>query len=141
MNFSLRGLGILSLLALLAPAPAQAQATPETVRVELNNVESVKDRCRLTFVVENKNKEPVESLQLDLALFDQGGVVRRRIATEVGPLRAAKTIVKTFVADGPCGEVGAILVNEVTACKPGKASECLDALALETKVKGVRLFK
>jgi hypothetical protein len=66
--------------------------------------------------------------------------VHRRLAVELGPIRAAKTVVKTFALDSVCGEIGSILVNDVT-CAPGAPDACLDGLHFSSRVKDVRLFK
>ena len=122
--------------ALLICTAAQAVS----VSVELNTVETADNRCHITFVVENKARETLESLKLDLAVFNLQRIVQRRLATELGPVRGAKTIVKTFALDGACGEIGSILVNDVS-CAPGKAEECLDGLSLTSRITAVRLYK
>lgn len=129
----------LFLLALvLLPPTARAE---EATRIELNALESAESRCRLTFVIENKAKHAVESLKLDLALFNTDGAVYRRMVVDMAPLRAAKTLVKTFSTEGDCAQLGSLLVNEVTACQPGEPAACLDELALSSRVKAVRLYK
>jgi hypothetical protein len=119
-------------------AGTAAQAAP--VQVELNTVETAENRCRVTFVIENKGKEAIESLKLDLAVFNPQRIVQRRLITELGPVRGAKTIVKTFALDGACGEIGSILVNDVT-CAPGQPEECLTGLELSSRIRDVRLYK
>jgi hypothetical protein len=131
-------LGLALLFTLIALAPARAQ---DTVRVELNTLETAENRCRMTFVIENKTARAVDSLKLDLALFNTEGAVYRRMVTDMGPVRAAKTVVKTFAADGDCAQLGSLLVNEVAACTPGEPNACLDQLALASRVKAVRLYK
>jgi hypothetical protein len=131
-------LGLALLFTLIALAPARAQ---DTVRVELNTLENADNRCRMTFVIENKTARAVDSLKLDLALFNTDGAVYRRMVTDMGPVRAAKTVVKTFATDGDCAQLGSLLVNEVAACTPGEPNACLDQLALSSRVKAVRLYK
>lgn len=128
-------------LAFLAAAPAAAQEQPAPLRVELNSVETLQNRCRLSFVVENKGAAAVETFKLDLAVFNPEGVVQRRMVVELGPVRRAKTMVKAFELEGECGQIGAILVNDVTACAPIDPAACLDQLALSSRAKAVRLFK
>ena len=128
------------LIALVAPAPALAQAQ-DAVRVELNTVETAENRCRMTFVIENKTSQAIESFKLDFALFNAEGTVYRRMIADMGPLRASKTMVKTFATDGDCAQLGSLLVNEVAACTPGEPNACLDTLALSSRVKAVRLYK
>jgi hypothetical protein len=136
-------LGLLALMQILAlPLIAPlAHAADETMHIELNAAENTDNRCRLTFVIENKGKNTVESLKLDLALFNTEGTVYRRMLVDMAPVRAAKTIVKTFVTDGDCAQLGSLLVNEVTACQPGEPAACQDSLALSSRVKNVKFFK
>jgi len=131
---------ILSLIAPLLLA-GQAMAADEPLRVELNAVETAQNRCRMSFVLENKADKAVESLKLDLVVFARDGVIQRRLVVEMGPVRGAKTIVKVFELDGECGQFGSVLVNDVTACAPGEPTACLDQLGLSSRVQGVRLYK
>ena len=117
-----------------------AQAADHNIRVELNTLESTETQCRMTFVVENKSAA-LESLKLDLVVFNTESVVYRRILTEMGPVRAGRTMVKTFAIDTKCAQVGAVLVNDVSACTPGEPNTCLDGLSLSSRVKNVRLYK
>jgi hypothetical protein len=124
---------------LLAGVTGAAPAEP--IRVELNAMENADGRCRVSFVIENKGEAAVETLRLDLALFNRGGIVQRRVATDMGPVRAAKTIVKTFTLDGACEEIGSVLVNEVAACTPADPNVCLDRLAPSSRIEQVRFYK
>jgi hypothetical protein len=126
---------VLSLLA-----PLAAQAAEQNVRVELNTMESAENQCRMTFVVENKSAS-LDSLKLDLVVFNTESIVYRRLLTELGPVRAGRTIVKTYAIETKCAQVGAVLVNSVSACNPGDPEVCLDGLALSSRVKDVRLYK
>jgi hypothetical protein len=128
------------ILQLALPALAFAQEH-QPVSVELNGGEMVDNRCRLTFVVENKNKEAVDSLRLDLFVFNQENRVYRRMVTEMGPVRGEKTVVKLYALDGACGEIRSILVNDITACAPAKPDACLDNLALSSRMPNVRFYK
>jgi hypothetical protein len=125
-------------VSVLVPAFAHAE---DLARLELNAAENADNRCRLTFLIENKTARAIDSLKLDLALFNLDGVIQRRMVTEMGPVRGQRTNVRTFPTDGDCGQIGAILVNDVTACAPGEATACMDGLALSSRVKNVRLYK
>ena len=131
--------GLLSVLLLAVATLTPALA--EDVQVELNALENSENRCRMTFVIENKGKAAVDSLKLDLALFNTEGAVYRRMVVDMAPVRANKTVVKAFVTEGECAQMGKVLVNEVTACTPGDAAACQDQLALSSRVKSVRLYK
>jgi hypothetical protein len=98
-------------------------------------------RCRLNFVVQNKSDTALDSMKLDLAVFDPDGAIKRRLLTEMGPMRPLKTVVRTFVIDMECREIRSLLVNDVVICTPGNTSDCLDELTLSSRLKGVRFYK
>jgi hypothetical protein len=132
----------LSALMLLTPSAPLAFAAPaDPIRLELNAVENVQQRCRLSFVIENKGPVALSSLKLDLVVFGRDGVIDRRLIAELAPLRGAKTVVKTFEVEDPCADIGSVLVNGVTACAPGDADACLDRLVLSSRLNDIRLFK
>jgi hypothetical protein len=135
---------VLALAAILAVPAALLAASNEpadSIRVELNSLESVQGRCRMSFVIENKGEAAIDSLKLDFAVFGTNGVVQRRLVAELGPLRRAKTVVKAFEIEGDCASIGSLLVNDVTVCTPGDAGACLDRLALASRLSNVRFFK
>lgn len=134
--------GVLRVLVVLQMlVPTCAFAAEEKVRIELNSLENADDRCRLNFVIENKSHVAIESMKLDLVAFGGDGGILRRLITEMGPVRAAKTVVRTFPVDTECRQLGAVLVNDVTACTPGEPGACLDDLVLSSRVKTLRFYK
>src|SRR5689334_22900302 len=145
MDIAERGTGMWK--AVLLAGLAMLVATPPTladepmIRVELNAAEGAAGKCRLSFVIENALSTSVEVLKLDLAVFGRDGAIQRRLLTEMGPLRAQKTVVRTFEIDRDCAGLGSILVNDVTACVPAAIGDCLEKLSLSSRVEGVRLFK
>ena len=135
-------LGLLRALAMLGVLlPLCAFAANEKVLVELNSADSADNRCRLNFVIQNKSDVALESMKLDLVAFGTDGGILRRLLTEMGPVRAAKTVVRTFAVDADCRQIGSILVNDVTACAPGEPGACLDGLALSSRLQAMRLYK
>jgi hypothetical protein len=134
--------GLLRALAMLPVlVPLCAFAANDKVMIELNSVEGADNRCRLNFVIENKSQVAIESMKLDLVAFGTDGSILRRLLTEMGPVRSAKTIVRTFAVDADCRQIGSILVNDVTACAPGEPGACLDGLALSSRLQALRLYK
>jgi hypothetical protein len=126
------------LLLIISAVPASADAP---IQVELNAAEGAAGKCRLSFVVENASMTPIETVKLELVLFGRDGVIRRRLLTEMGPVRDQKTVVRTFEVEGECTAIGSILVNDVTACAPAAPSDCLERLALSSRVPDLRFFK
>jgi hypothetical protein len=130
------------LFALLSIGVATIASADPAIHIELNAAEAVQqDHCRLSFVVQNNAESAIDTLKLDLALFDREGKINRRMIVEIGPLRAAKTIVRTFSVETDCGQISSILLNDVTACTPGDPGGCLDRLTLSSRPPTIRFFK
>jgi hypothetical protein len=132
----IRTLVILQLLV-----PLCAFAADDKILVELNSVENSENRCRMNFVVENRSEGALDSMKLDLVVFGLDGGIMRRLITEMAPLRPVKTVVRAFVVEAECRQIGAILANDVAACTPGNPNACLDRIELSSRVKDIRLYK
>jgi hypothetical protein len=128
-------------IMLLLVASSARSAPNDPIRVELNLAESVQNKCRLSFLIENKSETPIERLTPDLAIFNREGIIQRRLVAEMGPVYRSKTIIKTFEIEGECGQIGSILINDITACTPGDPGLCLDRLVLSSRVPGISLFR
>jgi hypothetical protein len=132
------------------PVPAPA-AVP--ISIELNKLEKPEARpgaaapsdCRVYVVLDNQSNESYEAMQLDLIFFRSDGVIARRLAVDMAPLRPAKKSVKLFdVAGIECGAIGQVLVNDVMTCRQpgGKTLEdCVNLLALSSRTPDVALVK
>lgn len=117
---------------------AQDQAVAPGISLELNRVEDQGTACRVYFVLDNATADAFESFKLDLVAFGRDGVILRNVATEMGPLRPSKKIVKRFdLADLPCAGLGAILVNDVLDCRSGEAArtDCVDLLTVTSRAE------
>jgi hypothetical protein len=128
-------------IILLLIASSARSAPNDPIRVELNLAESVQNKCRLSFLIENKSETPIERLSPDLAIFNREGIIQRRLVAEMGPVYRSKTIIKTFEIEGECGQIGSILINDITACSPGDPGACLDRLVLSSRVPNITLFR
>jgi hypothetical protein len=128
-------------IMILLIASSARSAPNDPIRVELNLAESVQNKCRLSFLIENKSDTPIERLTPDLAIFNREGIIQRRLVAEMGPVYRSKTIIKTFEIEGECGQIGSILINDITACSPGDPGACLDRLALSSRVPNITLFR
>lgn len=112
-----------SVLLFTGTLAAQAGA----IAVELNKLEPQKDNCRAYVVVTNNSSTAYQVLKLDLVLFQPDGVIGRRFALDLGPLKAQKRSVKLFDIDTPCDQVGSLLINDVLECngESGSLPNCL----------------
>lgn len=127
-------------LPLIAPLIASAQpAAPVTI--ELNKTEQLGADCQAFLMMENGTESRFEKLGLDLVMIDRDGVIARRLAVEVGPLRAGRTSVKVFAIDGiECAAIGRVLLNDVLGCEDdaGPREDCFDLI--QTSARGEIAF-
>jgi hypothetical protein len=104
----------------------QAEGGP--LLIELNKLESQDKGCRAYVVVTNKNSKTYQILKLDLILFQPDGVIGRRFAIDLGPIKPDKRMVKLFDIDNmSCDQIGSFLINDVLDCKveQNEQSDCL----------------
>src|SRR5512146_3599351 len=101
---------IVALAAMFFLAPALG-AEAAGLTIELNKLEPQKESCRAYVVVTNNSSTVYQALKLDLVLFQPDGVIGRRYALDLGPLKAQKRSVKLFALDTPCDQVGSLLIN------------------------------
>jgi hypothetical protein len=115
--------------------------------VDLNKLESLSQDgpgCRLYFLISNPDPNLIRQLRLELFVLGSDGVIARRVAVELGPLRAKKTAVRAFDLQGlACDNVSRILVNSVLACDTNggmpnadqQREACLDRLLISSHAK------
>ena len=128
----LQGLLLVTLLLMLITV----QADDGGLSLELNKLEDTDDACRAYLVLDNGTAGPVESLRLQLVLFDPEGVITRRLAVQAGPVGAGKTSVRIFDVSGQqCGDIGRILLNDISECEgpDGEIADCADLLEVSSR--------
>lgn len=87
---------------------AAAQDAPAPIRLELNRLEPQGASCRAYLLIDNGKGEALKSFKVDLFAMDTDGVAQRRLAVEVGPVPARKTLIKLFdFAASPARSSGA----------------------------------
>ena len=125
-------LSALLVIPLLATA---SLAEPAALSVELNKLQPQEKGCRAYIVVNNAGTTAYQSVKLDLVLFQPDGVIARRFAIDLAPLKPQKRSVKLFDLDGTaCDKVGSLLINDVVECKSdtGSLDNCLANMTLST---------
>jgi hypothetical protein len=128
--------------------PAAAATAPEPdnsviATVQLNKLEPNNKGCRAYMVVNNPTDNTYQALKLDLVLFQVDGVIGRRFALDLAPLKPKKKTVKLFEIDSiTCDKIGTFLINDVMDCKTdaGPVENCLRRMTTST-LTNVQLSK
>jgi len=130
---------------LLASAlPTLAQEEKETpkkddgISLELNKLEDSDKGCRAYVVVSNPTSTMFDAYKLDLVMFQSDGVIGRRFAVDLAPLRPSKRTVKLFELDGTkCADIGSFLINDVMECRSGAGpvDDCLANMNVKSLTK------
>lgn len=112
----------------VAVAQVAVAQDPNSLGVELNKLEPVDKGCRAYVVIDNASGAEYDTLKLDLYMFRTDGVIGRRFAIDLAPIKRSKRMVRLFdLAGTVCTEVGSFLISEVLECKSGGAQvpDCL----------------
>ncbi|MEQ1718641.1 MAG: hypothetical protein ABL907_22090 [Hyphomicrobium sp.] len=120
-----------------APAPTAAPAAPATggIALELNKLEAYEKGCRAYMVLNNTSDLTYQSFKIEFVLFQSDGIIGRRFAFDLAPLKQQKKTVKLFDLDSVgCDKIGSFLINEVIECKSeaGAQNDCLQRLTTST---------
>ena len=104
-----------------------AAAQENTVNIELNNIALRNDVCQVFIRVGNESDTNYAAFKIDLAFFDQDGIINDRVLVDLAPLRARKTSIHVFdMPDLDCGNVGEVLLNDITECQAENAENSPD---------------
>jgi hypothetical protein len=131
-------------LACLSLGTVAAFAEPKALSVELNKLEPQGSGCRAYVVVQNDDDAAYKAFKLDLVLFQKDGVIGRRFAMDLAPLKAKKRTVKLFDLDNiPCDNIGSFLINDVVECTAdaGPVENCLAGVTVKSLAGNVELTK
>jgi hypothetical protein len=108
------------------------------ISLELNKLETSDKGCRAYVVVTNPSDTTYDAYKLDLVMFQPDGIIGRRFAVDLAPLRASKRTVKLFELDGTqCDGIGSFLINDVMECRAssGPVGDCLAHMKVKSLTK------
>lgn len=104
--------------------------------LELNKLEVRETGCRAYIVAANPGSNGFQTFKVDLIIFRKDGIIDRRLAVDLGPLRAGKSTVRTFDLEStPCDTIGSVLLNDVMDCRldGGGMADCLSGLSVSSR--------
>jgi len=114
---------------------ARAQQGQEAISLELNKLEPSETGCRAYIVISNTSSTAYDAFKLDLVMFKKDGIIGRRFALNLAPMRPSKRTVKLFdLDDTKCEDIGSFLVNDVMECRAGDQTDqdCLARLNVKS---------
>jgi hypothetical protein len=118
--------------------PASPPAATEGISLELNKLEASDKGCRAYVVVSNPTETTYDAYKLDLVMFQPDGIIGRRFALDLAPLKPTKRTVKLFDLDGTqCDGIGSFLINDVLECRAGAGpvNDCLASMKVNSLTK------
>ena len=126
------------LVIMLAVWAGSAAAQENAVNIELNNIALRNDICQVFIRVGNKSDTTYSAFKIDLAFFDNDGIINDRVLVDLAPLRARKTSIHVFdMPDLECGNVGEVLLNDITECVAEESentpADCFAAVSLSSR--------
>ena len=136
-----QGAAIVGAVILLATAVTAQDAQPKQdggISLELNKLEASDKGCRAYVVVSNPTDTTYDAYKLDLVMFQPDGIIGRRFAVDLAPLRPSKRTVKLFELDDiQCDGIGSFLINDVMECRSsaGPVDDCLAGMKVNSLTK------
>ncbi|HJO68382.1 MAG TPA: hypothetical protein QF804_01710 [Rhodospirillales bacterium] len=128
-----RMIALALVIPIVATVAARAQPAPELLSIELNALNQNAAACQVYVVIDNVSEVAFAKFSTDLVLFDNDGLILKRLTTDFGRLRPNKIHVMSFVVDPlECAAVGRVVLNDVIDCEhDGSAGvDCIDAIRL-----------
>lgn len=120
---------VLGVALCVIPSATRAQSEP-SLSIELNDMSTVGEACRVTFLIRNGLESAISDLAFELVLFGKDSRILRLVSVSAGRLPLGKSRVRQFDLKGVrCDAVGRVLLNDITRCgaKPLTPERCLDA--------------
>lgn len=104
--------------ALIGAFAGTVRGDDASLLVELNKLEPQGTGCRAYIVVTNNQSQAYPVFKLDLIQFQPDGLIGRRFAIDLGPIKPQKRLVKLFdMENTPCDQIGSFLINDVVDCQ------------------------
>jgi hypothetical protein len=131
-------IGLLPSVCLGQGEPAAPQTTTGDIRIELNKLQQVENRCDSYFEVRNNTGTDIQELTIRAYLFDGDGIIIvAPVLYSFLDLRAGRSKVQLFsLEDLQCDRIGRWLVNEVVACTVNAEAElagCADLITTSSR--------
>ena len=130
--------GAALVLAGNTPALAQQTELQGSIFVELNRLESIEGACRVYFLIENQTEVLLRTFQLDVYIFDQDGVIARRLAFDTPQMPPGSPRVRVLdLADIDCPDIGRMLLNGALLCEDetGERDDCESAISVRSRAE------
>ncbi|MEM8836573.1 MAG: hypothetical protein AAGE89_00650 [Pseudomonadota bacterium] len=110
-------------------AQSAEEADPSLI-IELNNLQPNGTACRASFLVQNKLKSSLKSLEFEIVLFDSDERITQLLSIATGAFPENKSRVSQFdLPETDCTGIGRMMLNTITVCDGGdlSAETCLNA--------------
>jgi hypothetical protein len=111
-------LHVTTLIVILSMKSVIAFAETPTIGLELNGLQTIEGRCRITLLLSNGFPSDLERLVIELVLFDNDRNAFRFMRVALSELRANRSHVQAFATDNlECQTIANVLLNDVVECR------------------------
>ncbi|MBL4756086.1 MAG: hypothetical protein JKY32_00145 [Rhizobiales bacterium] len=117
-------------------APVDVSAGTPAIELELNGLQTIEGRCRITLLSSNRLAIDLERLVVELVLFDSDRHAIRFMRIALSVLAANRSHVQAFVADElECETIANILLNNVVECRlaDNDQNDCSEKIRLSSR--------
>ncbi len=112
-----RFIAIIALPIWIIVFTTSAMADTARISLELNQLQTINDRCRMTLLSSNHLESDLERLTIELVLLNPEGQVLRFMRIALPTLRAERSRAQIFEAkDITCDRIATMLLNNIVEC-------------------------
>lgn len=114
---------------------AQGQTQDGTFELELNRLADAQNGCRVTFVARNKLGARLDKTAIEIAVYDEQGIVSSKVVFDFGRLPNGRTKVVEYDLPRKCATISQLQFNDVKECAGEKdlKQDCYDKIRTSTK--------
>jgi hypothetical protein len=114
---------------------AHGQAQDGAFELELNRLTEAQNGCRVTFVARNKLGARLDKTAIEIAVYDEQGIVSSKVVFDFGRLPNGRTKVVEYDLPRKCSTISQLQFNDVKECAGEKdlKQDCYDKIKTSTK--------
>jgi hypothetical protein len=115
-----------------------SQPDQRPLLVWLDSIQPSDKQCRLTFDVQNRSDDAIDSMKGDFIVLAANRQQLDRFIAELGPVRPRRSFIRTFALNFQCDQMAELRINDVVECSPPPMNRCLDMIGTSSRIEKIR---